>query len=136
LRLVGNATAAGVLLVRPPNVLLVQRANDPWAGFWSIPGGFVDQGEHPEKAARREIREEVGVETVMTRLLGVYLRRTPPGEWIQTTLYVGSTLDEPRLADGESLAVGWFRVDALPDPLVPGDDERIDDYIRSERPIG
>jgi 8-oxo-dGTP diphosphatase len=45
-------------------VLLVQRKNPPFEGRWAIPGGFVEQDESLEVAARRELAEETGVRDV------------------------------------------------------------------------
>ena len=45
-----------------PRVLLIQRKHDPFAGVWAIPGGFIDIDETLEASARRELREETGLE--------------------------------------------------------------------------
>ncbi len=52
----------GVVLLRPGAVLLVRRTKPPAAGSWSLPGGAQELGETAEHAARRELREESGLE--------------------------------------------------------------------------
>lgn len=43
-------------------VLMIKRKNNPYAGHWALPGGFIDPGETPVQAALRELVEETGVE--------------------------------------------------------------------------
>jgi len=52
----------GCLAFRGEDVLLVRRARAPRQGEWSVPGGAQNLGEPAEEAARRELREETGVE--------------------------------------------------------------------------
>ena len=59
-------------------VLLVQRANEPSRGLWSLPGGRVEAGESPEEAAAREVFEETGLrvrvgELVLSTEIGEYV---------------------------------------------------------------
>ena len=52
----------GIVLLRPGEVLLVRRAKAPSLGQWALPGGAQELGETAQDAARRELREEAGLE--------------------------------------------------------------------------
>ena len=54
------APAAGVILVRRRELLLVRRRYEPRAGAWCLPAGFLEYGESPSRCALRELREETG----------------------------------------------------------------------------
>ena len=56
-----------VAVWRDGEVLLVKRGRAPFAGFWSFPGGGVELGERLEEAARREVREEAGIDVAIVR---------------------------------------------------------------------
>ncbi len=60
-------------------LLLVQRANDPGRGQWSLPGGRVEPGESDASAVARELREETGLEVLAGSLVGSVSRPAPRG---------------------------------------------------------
>ena len=62
----------GVVVRRDDQVLLVQRGNPPRRGDWGIPGGVVELGETLREAARREVREECGIEIQVAELLDTF----------------------------------------------------------------
>jgi ADP-ribose pyrophosphatase YjhB (NUDIX family) len=64
--------AAGCLVERDGHVLLVKRKYPPQAGWWSLPAGFMEWDETPERAATRETEEETGLQVAVRRLLGVF----------------------------------------------------------------
>jgi 8-oxo-dGTP diphosphatase len=65
-------------------IALIRRKYPPFKGYYAIPGGFVNYNETVEDAVRREIKEELSVDTKITRLVGVYSdpKRDPRGHVI------------------------------------------------------
>lgn len=61
----------GAAIIRNSSVLLVRRKEEPAKGLWSIPGGLVGLGETAEEAARREAKEETGIDIQIEKLLDV-----------------------------------------------------------------
>lgn len=60
----------GIAVLRPGAVLLVRRGRPPSLGAWTLPGGAQELGETAEAAARRELREETGLEVGELLLAG------------------------------------------------------------------
>lgn len=94
------------------SVWLLRRGFQPGAGRWTFPGGFVDLGETVEDAARREVREELQVDVVLSSLLGLYSR---PDDRIVLLVW------RARIASGqvpattpEATEVRRFAPDAIP----------------------
>ncbi len=61
--------AVAVLVIHQNEILLVQRANTPYRGLWSLPAGFMDPYEKPENAAARECKEETGMNVEIIKFL-------------------------------------------------------------------
>ena len=74
-------TVDAVILAKGRKVVLVRRKFNPFAGFYALPGGFVEYGETVEAACVRETWEETGLRVKIVRLLGVYSnpKRDPRG---------------------------------------------------------
>jgi 8-oxo-dGTP diphosphatase len=63
--------AAGAVIWREDDVLIIKRGTPPRRHEWSIPGGKVEWGETVEDAVRREVREETGLAIEIVALAGV-----------------------------------------------------------------
>ena len=110
---------AEAVVAEQGQILLVKRDIEPYFGCWDIPGGFLEDGEHPEDGARREVREEAGIEIELKGLIGIYVESYPGEEVINTlTLaYAAVPLGEPRPGH-ETTAVRYFPADAIPENLA------------------
>lgn len=63
--------AAYAWILDEDRVLLCRLCEEHNKGQWTLPGGGLDPGEHPEAACLREVKEETGLEVSLTHLLGV-----------------------------------------------------------------
>ncbi|MBS7606217.1 NUDIX hydrolase [Candidatus Bathyarchaeota archaeon] len=61
----------GAVVQMDNKILLIQRANEPGRGLWSIPGGLLEVGETLKEAAKREVEEETGIPVEIGELIDV-----------------------------------------------------------------
>jgi ADP-ribose pyrophosphatase YjhB (NUDIX family) len=111
-----HATLAVVFQVRAGKlqVLLWQRAKEPFAGDWSLPGGYLDPGETLEQSIRRHLAGKVDVRE-LSHLEQLETRSDPlrhPKEWQLATAYLGIVPlgVDPALPEDTN----WHSVDLLP----------------------
>ncbi len=64
--------SVGAIAYNKEGIVLIRRAREPQKGVWAPPSGFIEEGEDPEDAVVRELKEETGLEGVVEELLGVY----------------------------------------------------------------
>ena len=97
----------GAVIRDPDNrLLLVQRANEPGKGLWSIPGGKVEAGETDAEAVRREIAEETALLVSVGPLCGMVTRSAPQGTF-EIYDYLCEVLDGEAVAGDDAAAVHW-----------------------------
>ena len=112
----------GVLVMRRGRVLLGRRRGSHGEGYYAAPGGHIEFGESFEEAARREVREETGLEIADLKLLSVgnYVFKREDGErhYIDVDFVCEAPAGEPQLAEpGKCDGWDWYDLDDLPQPL-------------------
>ena len=107
--------AAAVLVERDGEVLLVQRSFHPYKGKWSLPAGFINAGEAPAEAARRECLEETGLNVRITRLLDVHAGREHEGGADFIIVYGAEPLNGLLAAADDADDAAFFPRNALPE---------------------
>lgn len=103
---------------------MIKRKGSHGEGTWSVPGGWIDAGEHPHSAVDREIWEEAGIKVrkdVISERGWTYTRFDEGIDnvclWFMCEYYTGF----PRNTYPEKIeAYGWFSRDYLPKPLFKG----------------
>jgi len=124
----GRVDCVGAIVHDPlGRLLLVQRANPPAAGTWSIPGGRVEPGEDDATAITREVAEETGLAVRVGELVGQVERDAPDGRIYVIRDYVctleagpaDGVADRPVAADDASDARWVDLADLGTLPLAP-----------------
>jgi 8-oxo-dGTP diphosphatase len=116
------------LIDRPERpIVLVERQNEPFG--WAIPGGFIDEGETVEQAARREALEETGLEVSLVELLGVYSDpERDPRKHTMSVVYI-ATATGAAIAGDDAKALQLFSPSDLPHPLCFDHAQILQDYL-------
>ncbi len=110
-----SMTGVKCVLADADRILLVRHTYGP--PLWELPGGGIKRGESPADAARREMREELGVQAEHWLELPVVRGRV---NGRRDTLHCfRAELPNPQLTldRGEIAEAGWFELHALPDRM-------------------
>jgi 8-oxo-dGTP diphosphatase len=98
-------------------VLLIQRDLPPFEGDWAFPGGFVRLDETLDEAARRELKEETGIENVFLEQLYTIgdLDRDPHERVVTVAYYVLVKLSDHQVqAATDARNAAWFAIEDVP----------------------
>ena len=98
-------------------VLLIQRAYDPFRGMWAFPGGFVDEDETTDQAAKRELFEETGIECFDLQQLHTFSEpnRDPRGRTVSVVYYAFVDPETNVKAGDDAKNAEWFPIEKLPE---------------------
>ncbi|MBO0797908.1 MAG: NUDIX domain-containing protein [Blastocatellia bacterium] len=112
----------GILVMRRGRVLLGRRRGSHGAGYYAAPGGHLEFGESFEEAARREVREETGLEIADLRLLSVgnyvFKRDDSERHYVDVDFVCEAPSGDPQLKEPEKChGWDWYDIEDLPQPL-------------------
>jgi len=117
-----------ILLIRDQQILLVKHV---YNNLWYLPGGLVERSESLEQAVRREALEEVGAHIRDLALFGAYTHHQK-SNYDHVVAYISKNFDVNGESDDEIERWGFFDLDALPDKISSGSENRILDYLNNE----
>jgi len=105
------SVAVDIILEKDDNLLLVLRKKDPFKGSLAIPGGFVNEGERVEDAARREMLEETNLNIELVDILGVYSapNRDPRGH-VVSIVFIAKIISGNVTAGDDADSFEWLSI--------------------------
>ncbi len=113
------AVSVDCVVFKAGSVLLIERARDPYAGAWALPGGFLEVGEDPADGAARELAEETGLKGIRLSQIGAYGRPDrDPREHVVSVAFWGEAPRGARVkGDDDAREARWWPLAKLP-PLA------------------
>ena len=109
---------AGVLVEMEGGIVLVQRGQPPFVGWWALPAGYIEEDESVEQAAVRECQEETGLAVELLELFGVYSFPEGPVQSGIIIFYRARPVGGALRAGDDAQGVGVFPPDDLPEKLA------------------
>jgi len=112
--------SAGAFIINSKGEILLSKRSKNTRnehGKWEAPGGQVHFGETREQAIKREIREELGIEIEIIRVLNVAdeILKKDKQHWLPTTFLVKIKRGKPKIMEPEKCdEIGWFSLNKIP----------------------
>jgi 8-oxo-dGTP diphosphatase len=134
--------AIDTIIEKDSQILLVKRKNEPFKGYLVLPGGFLNEGEKVEDAAKREVKEETSLDIELIDILGVYSDpMRDPREHIMSTIFIGkishSNDKAEALAQDDAAAIEWINLEVIDNRSFGFDHKKIlSDYKKWKQSDG
>ncbi len=120
-----------IIIEEDSRILLIKRKNEPFKDHLALPGGFVNEGEKVEDAAKREAQEETSLDVDLIDILGVYSdpKRDPRGHNM-STVFIGrgfhnNSNEIKAVAKDDAAEIEWISIDAVGDKNLGFDHKHI-----------
>lgn len=110
----------GIIIIKNNKILLIKRKNSHGSGTWAFAGGHLEFNEALEECAKREAKEEVGVELKNIKSVAFTNDFFPKEKKHYITLFVQANIKKgtPKNMEPEkSSEIKWFEWDKFPKPL-------------------
>jgi len=119
----------GVFVRRDGKVLLGHRINSHAPDVWAAPGGHLEYGESLEDCARREVKEEVGIEIENVQFVTIteYVFEEEGRHYISMIMVADYHSGDVRVCEPDKCSEWqWCNWDELPEPLYPSYKQLLD----------
>ena len=122
------------MILKDGTVLLHKRRGSHGEGEYSFPGGHLEYMESIEDCARRETKEECGIEIQNIRFQFLSnVMKYAPKHYIHIGVIADWASGEPQLLEPEKAeSWGWYRLEGLPEPLFAMCQQAIESYASGE----
>lgn len=122
-----------IFLIHEGNILLGKRKNCYGEGTWALPGGHLEHGETLLECAKRELKEEVGLEGIELKLITIVDDIDERGHYLHISFllekYSGEIQNiEPHLCEGWQ----FFSINALPHEIFKPHQKILTTYLNNK----
>lgn len=128
-------TATAIIPYAQDRILLIKRDTVPFKGYWALPGGRAEPGETVEQTIVREVKEETGLDVVVTRKIGEYHEQgTQEGveyDYYPACFVVKVVGGEIRRQLSEIQEIKLFKISEVPENLAFMHNQMVNDFLAS-----
>ena len=111
-----------VIILHKNSIVLIKRKKQPFKGMWALPGGFIEYGEEPYRAAIREAKEETRLSIVLKDKKNVFAygspKRDPRGHLISLVFIAKAKSPAGIKGMDDAADARFFSKDKLPATLA------------------
>ncbi|MBM2811060.1 MAG: putative ADP-ribose pyrophosphatase [Chloroflexi bacterium] len=108
------ALGAAAIIEEHGQVLLVQRGNEPYRGWWTLPTGFVEYGEDAAESAAREVLEETGLVVRIVGCQGIFAGNGDPRGSAHVAVFYAHLLGGLLSPGDDAADARWFAPTDVP----------------------